>query len=81
VEFWTSGANEGELCELDQAHTWCSSATRVQRSDVGVAWMNASTQPSATERCVTLQTKVDGKFGLKYSQCNITKSVMCEVAL
>jgi hypothetical protein len=79
MEFWTSGANEGELCELDQAHTWCSLGTRVQRKDVGVAWTDASKQPAATERCVTLQTRSNGSFGLNYSQCNATKSVLCEV--
>ena len=79
MEFWTSGANEGELCELDQAHTWCSLGTRVKRKDVGVVWTDASKQPAATERCVTLQTRTNGSFGLNYSQCNATKSVLCEV--
>jgi ribosomal protein S12 methylthiotransferase accessory factor YcaO len=79
MEFWTSGANEGDMCELEQAHTWCALGTRVQRKDVGVPWTDVTKQPSATERCVTLQTKNDGSFGLGNTNCDSTKSVLCEV--
>jgi hypothetical protein len=74
LTFWTSGAIE---CGPGQAQIWCSLGTQVQRSDV--TWVDASKQPSATERCVTLQTKADGNFRLDYSQCSATKSVLCEV--
>jgi len=79
LSFWTSGANEGEKCEMDQPHTWCTLGTRFQRSDVSATWTNASKRPSDTERCVTLESKADGSFGLDFSQCSSTKSVLCEV--
>jgi hypothetical protein len=79
MNFWTLGANEGDKCELEQAHTWCSLGTRVQRKDVNVTWADVTKLPSATERCVTLQTKANGSFGLEYSECRTTKSVLCEV--
>jgi hypothetical protein len=79
LNFWTSGANEGDKCELEQAHTWCSLGTRVQRKDVNVTWVDATKLPSATERCVTMQTKAGGNFGLDNSECSVAKSVLCEV--
>jgi len=75
LSFWTPEA----FCASDQAHTWCSLGTQVQRTDVGFAWVDASKQPVASENCVTLQTKADGSFGLDYSQCSSAKSVLCEV--
>jgi hypothetical protein len=51
----------------------------VQRKDVGITWADVTKQQLTTERCVTLETKVDGNYGLGYSQCSATKSVLCEV--
>lgn len=81
LSFWTSGGNEGALCEAEQAFTWCSLGNRVQRSDVSLKWMDVSKQPLVTERCITLETKADGVgYGLSFSECAAaTKSVLCEV--
>jgi hypothetical protein len=50
---------------------------RSQRSDVMM--VDVSKPQSLTERCVTLETKADGKNGLGFSECSAAHSVLCEV--
>jgi len=77
-DFWTSGANEGEFCDVEMVYSWCTSGVRVRRQDIAAKWVNLSKQPAPTERCLTFHTK-DSDFGLDFSTCASKYSLVCEV--
>jgi len=78
LEFWTSGANEGEYCDTEKVYSWCSMEKRVRRQEISANWMDATKEPTASERCLSLQLK-DAKYGLGFSNCGSKHSIICEV--
>jgi len=79
LEFWTAGANEGEFCDEEKVYSWCPSDKRVRRTEINTTWVNPSREPTSSERCLSLQMKVDAKYGLSFSNCTSKFSAICEV--
>jgi len=54
--YWTSGANEGDLCDVRHLYiNWCAVGTRVKRQDISMPWADGN--PSAEveqRRCLSL---------------------------
>jgi hypothetical protein len=79
MEFWTSGANEDEFCDVDSIYNWCSINKTVLKNDIDVTWTTSTTSPATNERCLSLQSDASS-FSLRHSDCaNAKRSVICEV--
>jgi hypothetical protein len=78
ASMWTSGANEGEHCDVEKVYSWCADGTRVKRQELSsLPWADGNS-PEANERCLSLNIK-DSKFALDYVDCRATKYAVCEV--
>jgi hypothetical protein len=78
ASFWTSGANEGEHCDVEQMYSWCAHEGQLEkRQEIALPWADGIT-PEAKERCLSLNIK-ESKFVLDYVECNTEKFAVCEV--
>jgi hypothetical protein len=77
TSFWTSGANEGEYCDVEQTYSWCAEGTQVKRKEMTLPFVDAN-PPDAKERCLSLNLK-ESNFSLDYVECTATKYTICEV--
>jgi hypothetical protein len=76
---WTSGANEGEYCDVEKIYSWCAiNGTRVKREAISLPWADAN-PPEARERCLSVHTKAPA-FPIDDAECNVDKLyAVCEV--
>jgi hypothetical protein len=77
ASFWTCGANEGDICDVEQIYSWCAEGTRVKRQEISLPWADGNS-PGASERCLSLHLN-STNFALDYAECNATKYAVCEV--
>jgi hypothetical protein len=89
-EFWTSGSNEGESCNVQNVFSWCSASNNDSAfvpeflAPVDNKYLkNFKLQDSARDRCVIF--KIDGtvneKSMLEHSPCDKVMRYICEVSL
>lgn len=77
TSFWTSGANEGEHCDVEQIYSWCSNRTRMKRQEIMLPWADES-KPTVTERCLSV-TLNKSTFALDAAECGTENYAICEV--
>jgi len=78
---WTSGSNEGNLCDTERTYAWCAtgaliSPAEVNRTENWVDVPDAAKAPS--QRCLLL-TATAAKVGLSHSGCEEKRPFLCEV--
>jgi len=81
-EYWTSGSNVGENCDLQQKYSWCSSDDPVNSSLLtnGTFWLDGKWPPSfsTSERCLTVNLD-SAKSGVRHRNCDSALPLICEV--
>jgi hypothetical protein len=88
MEFWTSGSNEGEYCNLQNVFNWCSqtegnSTVFVPEflAKVGNKYFrNMLANDSAIDRCLAfkLNATKNETSGFELEECNKTMKYICE---
>jgi len=79
VDYWTSGANEGEFCVEEQAFSWCSTGKLFRKADVLANWAAAAKDSTATERFLTLKLSKTVDFELAPAASAGPLPYICEV--
>jgi hypothetical protein len=76
MAFWTSGANDGDQCDVEGAYAWCSLSEVVPKG-----LLNAYMKPAnaSTERCLLLNAAgKDNSSALAHSDCSVKMPYICE---
>jgi hypothetical protein len=76
IDFWTTGAADGDNCIVEQLYSWCSNGTIMKRQEITLPWFDANA-PAPNERCLSLKLN-DAKFTLDDTECSASKHVACE---
>jgi len=78
LQFWTSGANEGEVG--DQIFNWCSSGACFRKTDVALNWTNTTVPlPNSTERFLAVKLTKAAVFEIGLVKASSQLSYICEV--
>jgi hypothetical protein len=76
MTFWTSGANDGDQCDVQGIYAWCSLSEVVPKG-----LLNTYAKPSklTTERCLCFNaTGKDNSSALMHSDCSVKLPYICE---
>jgi hypothetical protein len=77
ISLWTSGANEGEHCDVE-LYSWCSNGTQGKKQELLLPWADSNPR-EFNENCISLNLMRDEKFALDYAECKTEKQIICEV--
>jgi len=76
MKFWTSGANDGDQCDVEGVYAWCALSEVVP-----LGLLTAFTKPtkSSSERCLLLDAAgKDNSSALVHSDCTVKMPYICE---
>jgi hypothetical protein len=78
LKFWTSGANDGDQCDVEGSYAWCSLSEIVPKGLL-TAYMKPANL--STERCLLLNAAgKDNNSALAHSDCTVKMPYICEPA-
>jgi hypothetical protein len=89
-EFWTSGSNEGVMCDKQNVYNWCSPSNNDSvflpeflTQTENKFFLNIKAADPGKDRCVTLKMNLTSsdKIGFEHAPCNKTLRYICEVTL
>jgi hypothetical protein len=76
MKFWTSGANDGDQCDVQGVYAWCTLSEVVPKGFL-TAYMKPAN--SSTERCLLLNAAgKDNSSALAHSDCSVKMPYICE---
>jgi len=62
LEFWTSGTNEGEFCDVENIFAWCATEKRVAKTEMALRWETTAKAPTSLERFISLKLAASTDF-------------------
>lgn len=74
TEYWTSGSNEGDFCDVEQLYSWCSLGRTYRGSDMNSSALMRGN--STNNRCLALDVMM---AMMVYSGCAERKELVCQV--
>ncbi|XP_059474381.1 uncharacterized protein LOC132196029 [Neocloeon triangulifer] len=78
VNYWTSGANDGSFCDVENVYTWCAPNVTVAPDDVTMLkyWSIAKTFNAITDRCIAIQFNATSA-SIYFTQCENKLAYIC----